>query len=121
MPFGGPKGNQAFPSSAALRESLITRGTSREQICQTIPKAFPLLVRLQASVTKDNVSRRGGLNIFRAPAGESDSFKSSVPVFAVGNLVSSPKDCHPPKQGLRLDFEWHIHTFGPTFLPVFRD
>ena len=31
---------------------------------QTIPKAFPQLVRLQASKTKENVSRRSSLNIF---------------------------------------------------------
>ena len=32
---------------------------------QTIPKAFPQLVRLQASKTEENVSRRSSLNIFR--------------------------------------------------------
>ena len=31
---------------------------------QTIPKAFPLLVRLWASKTKDDASRRVSLNIF---------------------------------------------------------
>ena len=32
---------------------------------QTIPKAFPLLVRLQDSKTEGNVSRSNSLNIFR--------------------------------------------------------
>ena len=32
---------------------------------QTTPKAFPQLVRLKASKTEENVSRRSSLNIFR--------------------------------------------------------
>ena len=42
LPWGGPEGNQTFPRGAAPRESLITQGTSRGQIGQTIPEAFPL-------------------------------------------------------------------------------
>ena len=36
---------------------------------QIIPKAFPRLVRLQASKTEENVSRSSGLNIFRVSRG----------------------------------------------------
>ena len=56
LPFGGPEGNQTFPRGAAPRETLLTQGTSRGQICQTILKAFPLFVRRQASNIKENVS-----------------------------------------------------------------
>ena len=42
-------------------ESLITRGTSHGKIS----KAFPLLVRLKASKTEENVSHRSCLNTFR--------------------------------------------------------
>ena len=39
------------------RESLITRGTSRAQILQTIPEDFSLFVRLCASKTKEDAAQ----------------------------------------------------------------
>ena len=54
---GGPQGNQTFLRGAAPRESLITRGTSHGQIFQTIPKDFPLFVRLWASKTEEDVAQ----------------------------------------------------------------
>ena len=49
--LGALESNQTFPRGAALRESLITQGTSCEKIFQTIPKDFSLFVTLWASKT----------------------------------------------------------------------
>jgi hypothetical protein len=44
-------------SLAAPRESLITQGTSRGQIYQTIPEYFLLFVRLRASKTEEDAAK----------------------------------------------------------------
>ena len=51
--LGRSRGKSDFPEGSSPRKSLITRGTSRGQICQTMPKAFPLLVRLQAKKIRE--------------------------------------------------------------------
>ena len=61
LPQGGPEGNQSdYPRDHPWANF------------QTIPKSFPLLVRIQASKIEGNGSRRSCLNIFRVSAGQSD-------------------------------------------------
>ena len=53
LPWGSPEGKSDYPMDLPCANF------------QTIPKAFPLIVILQASKTDENVSRRSCLNIFR--------------------------------------------------------
>ena len=60
--------------------SLITRGTSRGQILQTIPKDFPLFFRLWASTTEEDAAKRWPMGLYGETVGldllKSDSVKS---------------------------------------------
>ena len=44
-----------------------------------------------------------------------------LPALCTQSSGISPRDCHPPELGLRLDFKWHFHTIWPYFLPVSRE
>ena len=55
--LGRFRGNQIFPKGCTPWKSLITRGTSCEQIFQTTPEEFPLFVRLWASKIKGSVNK----------------------------------------------------------------
>ena len=62
--------------------SMITRGTSRGQIIQTIPRDFPLFVRLWASKTEEDVAQSGPMGLSGETVGldllKSDSVKSRL-------------------------------------------
>ena len=64
------------------RESLITRGTSRAQILQTIPEDFSLFVRLWASKTKEDAAQSYPMGSSGETVGsdllKSDSVKSRL-------------------------------------------
>ena len=63
-PYKGPEGNHTFPRGAAPKEILLTQGTSSVwENFQTIPKAFPLLVKLWASTNKEDASCRVSLGL----------------------------------------------------------
>ena len=75
LPKGSSEGNQTFPRGAAPRESLITLGTSRGQIFQTILEDYSLFVRLSASKTEEDAAQSCPMGLFGETVG-SDLIKS---------------------------------------------